>query len=56
VGSCAWIAAGYPVLLTAIAVLWKAFHESQKELLREKKWKVRILEEIQELARQRRTQ
>jgi hypothetical protein len=31
---CLWVGAGYPVLVTAIAVLWRAYTKSQDARLR----------------------
>lgn len=47
--NCLWVAAGYPVLLAAIAGLWKVYQKSQRELLDEKESKVRLLLTIKSL-------
>lgn len=49
---CLWIGSGYPVLLVAIAALWKVYQKSQKALLAEKEEKVRILLTIKGLLKE----
>ncbi len=57
---CLWVGAGYPVLIVAIGALWKAFWKRDKEnrqlqgdLLKEKEWHVRELEEFKKMAERR---
>ena len=55
-----WIGAGYPVLAGAIAILWKAYQKKVKEvtkyqedLIKEKEWHVRELEEFKKMVERR---
>lgn len=55
-----WIGAGYPVFVTGIAVLWKAYQKKVKEvtkyqedLIKEKEWHVRELEEFKKMVERR---
>ena len=49
--ACVWVAAGYPVLLAAIAGLWKAYTKSQRQLLDEKESKVQLLMAIRDVVK-----
>lgn len=46
--------AGYPVMGGAVAVLWRAYQNSQAALLAEKERRVRELEAIRELLESKR--
>lgn len=57
---CLWVASGYPVLVAGIVALWKVYQKAMKEtrkaqedLLREKEWHVRELEEFKKMAERR---
>lgn len=57
---CLWVAAGYPAFVAAIVALWKAYQRKdrdvkrgQEDLLREKEWHVRELEEFKKMAERR---
>jgi hypothetical protein len=57
---CLWIGAGYPVLVAGIVALWKVYlkkdkdvKKGQEDLLREKEWHVRELEEFKKMVERR---
>ena len=57
---CMWVGAGYPIFVAAVVALWKAFLKKDKEvrklqadLLQEKEWHVRELEEFKKMVERR---